>query len=42
VKTGDDLTRLLDRRNVGDVVRVEIFRNGRSTVVPVRLLAERR
>ena len=42
VKTGDDLTRLLDRRNVGDVVRVEIFRDGRSTVVPVRLLAERR
>ncbi|HLL77421.1 MAG TPA: trypsin-like peptidase domain-containing protein [Pyrinomonadaceae bacterium] len=42
VKTGDDLTRLLDRRNVGDVVRVEVFRNGRSTTIPVRLLAERR
>ncbi len=42
VKTGDDLSRLLDRRNVGDVVRVEVFRNGRSTTIPVRLLAERR
>jgi putative serine protease PepD len=42
VRTGDDLTRLLDRRNVGDVVRVEVFRNGRTTTVPVRLLAERR
>ena len=42
IKTGDDLTRLLDRRNVGDVVRVEVFRGGRSTTIPVRLLAERR
>jgi S1-C subfamily serine protease len=41
VRTGDDLSRVLDRRNVGDVVRVGVQRGGRSTVIPVRLLAER-
>jgi S1-C subfamily serine protease len=41
VRTGDDLSRVLDRRNVGDVVRVGVLRGGRSTVIPVRLLAER-
>ena len=42
VSDGDDLTRILDRRQVGAVVRVEILRDGRRTTVPVRLTAERR
>jgi putative serine protease PepD len=33
----DDLSRLLDKRQVGEVVNVQIFRNGRRMSVPVRL-----
>ncbi|MGQ0541210.1 MAG: S1C family serine protease [Blastocatellia bacterium] len=35
----DDLYRLLDKKQIGDTVRVEIYRGGRNTVVPVRLIA---
>lgn len=35
----DDLYRLLDKKKIGDTVRVEIYREGRNTVVPVRLVA---
>ncbi len=38
----DDLFRLLDRRNIGDTVQVEIVRENRRVTVPVRLLPERR
>lgn len=38
----DDLTRALERRTVGDTVRVEIVRGGRRMVVPVRLSLVRR
>jgi putative serine protease PepD len=34
----DDLFRLLDRKNIGETVNVEIYRDGRRQVVPVRLL----
>jgi S1-C subfamily serine protease len=33
----DDLSRLLDKRQVGEVVNVQIIRNGKKTSVPVRL-----
>ena len=35
----DDLYRLLDKKNIGETVNVEIFRNGRTVSVPVRLMA---
>src|SRR5436190_12589456 len=35
----DDLYRLLDRKAIGDTVNFEVFRNGRTITVPVRLLA---
>jgi S1-C subfamily serine protease len=35
----DDLYRLLDKRQVGDTVQLEILRNNRRTTVPVRLTA---
>ena len=38
----DDITRVLDRRGVGDAVRVEVARDGGRVVVPVRLGAARR
>jgi S1-C subfamily serine protease len=34
----DDLYRLLDKHQIGDVVQVQIFRNGRRTSVSVRLM----
>lgn len=34
----DDLYRLLDKKQIGDTVRVEVYRGGRTTVVPVRLI----
>jgi S1-C subfamily serine protease len=34
---GDDLTKILDRRQVGNTVRVEIFRDGRRQTVSIRL-----
>jgi len=37
MNTLDDLYRLLDRKQVGDVVNFEIFRSGRTVTVPVKL-----
>jgi putative serine protease PepD len=37
IANNDDLYRILDKHQVGDVVKVEIVRNGRKTSVPVRL-----
>ena len=37
ITDGDDLYRVLDRRQFGDVVQVEVFRDGRRVKVPVRL-----
>jgi len=34
----DDLFRVLDKHRIGDVVSVQIWRNGRSMAVPVRLM----
>ena len=34
----DDLYRLLDKHQIGDIAQVQILRNGRRTTVPVRLL----
>ncbi|MGI8997439.1 MAG: PDZ domain-containing protein, partial [Pyrinomonadaceae bacterium] len=42
VNSGDDLFRILDRRQIGDTVQVEVFRDGQRTNIPVRLLPERR
>jgi len=33
----DDLSKILDKRQIGDTVKVEIVRNGRRMTVPVRL-----
>jgi S1-C subfamily serine protease len=43
-KIGDqnDLFRVLDKHQFNEVVQVEVFREGRRTNVPVRLLPERR
>ena len=42
ISDSDDLFRVLDKHQFGDVVQVELFRDGRRATVPVRLLAERR
>jgi len=34
----DDLYRLLDRKQIGDTVNFEIYRNGRAVTLPVKLL----
>jgi S1-C subfamily serine protease len=34
----DDLYRYLDKKQIGDTVRVEVSRNGKSTIVPMKLL----
>ena len=39
IANNDDLFRLLDKHQVGDVVQLQIFRNGRRQSVPVRLTA---
>lgn len=39
VGNSDDLYRLLEKHQVGQTVRVEIVRNGRRMIVPVRLAA---
>lgn len=36
----DDLYRVLDRKQIGDTVNVEIFRDGKTETLPVRLLAQ--
>lgn len=38
----DDLYRILDRREVGDTVQIELLREGKRVTVPVRLIPERR
>jgi S1-C subfamily serine protease len=35
----DDLYRLLDKKQIGDTVNLEVYRGGRTLNVPVRLLA---
>jgi S1-C subfamily serine protease len=37
IADGDDLYRVLDRRQFGETVQVEVFREGRRVKVPVRL-----
>jgi S1-C subfamily serine protease len=34
----DDLYRLLDKKQIGDTVQVEVFRGGRNVTVPVKLM----
>lgn len=38
IANNDDLFRVLDKRNVGDVVSVQIWRDGKRMSVPVRLM----
>ena len=38
VGNADDLFRVLDKYKIGDTVQVQIWRNGRKTSVPVRLM----
>lgn len=35
----DDLFRLLDKKQIGDTINVEVYRSGRTINVPVRLIA---
>jgi S1-C subfamily serine protease len=37
MSTLDDLYRYLDKKQVGETVRVEVFRGGQKTVIPLRL-----
>ena len=39
IKGGDDLTKILDRKNIGDTIRIEIFRNGSRQSIAARLTA---
>jgi S1-C subfamily serine protease len=39
VESGDDITKILDRKSVGDTVQLEIVREGRSITISVRLTA---
>lgn len=34
----DDLYRYLDKKQIGDTIQVQVFRDGKNTTVPVRLL----
>jgi len=38
VASSDDLFRVLDKHQIGEVVQVQIWRNGRRTSIPVRLM----
>jgi len=38
VKSGDDLTKILDRKAIGDTVRIEIFRDGGKRIATARLM----
>ncbi|MEJ7617575.1 MAG: trypsin-like peptidase domain-containing protein [Pyrinomonadaceae bacterium] len=40
IDNNDDLTRALDKRQVGDTVQVDIIRDNRKVTVPVRLLGQ--
>jgi S1-C subfamily serine protease len=35
----DDLYRYLDKKQIGDTIQVEVFRSGKTSTVPVKLLA---
>lgn len=35
----DDLFRLLDKKQIGETVNLEVYRSGRTVIVPVRLIA---
>jgi len=35
----DDLYRFLDKKQIGDTIRVEVFRSGRTMTVPVKLIS---
>ena len=35
----DDLYRLLDKKQIGDTIQIEIFRNGRTMTIPVKLVS---
>ncbi|MBX3282526.1 MAG: trypsin-like peptidase domain-containing protein [Acidobacteria bacterium] len=37
--SNDDLYRLLDKKNIGDTLQVEIYRAGKQITIPVKLLA---
>jgi S1-C subfamily serine protease len=37
VGNGDDLARIMDKHQLGDTVKVEIFRNGKRVIIPVHL-----
>jgi S1-C subfamily serine protease len=41
IANGDDLYRVLDKHQFGDVVQVELFRDGRRVKIPVRLTQDR-
>src|SRR5689334_22404092 len=41
VANSDDLFRVLDKHQIGEVVQVQIWRNGRRMAVPVRLMESR-
>jgi S1-C subfamily serine protease len=41
IDAGDDLTRILERKAVGDTVQLEIWRDGQRQTVTVRLGASR-
>ena len=34
----DDLYRYLDKKSIGDSVKAEVFRNGKTTTIPIKLL----
>lgn len=42
VANSRDLTRILEKHNVGDAIQVEVVRDGQKRNLPVRLLAEQR
>lgn len=35
----DDLYRLLDKKNIGDTIQMQVYRSGKTLTVPVRLLS---
>jgi len=37
LKSQDDLDRLLDKKQIGDTIQLEVYRNGKTVAVPVRL-----
>jgi len=37
MKDVDDLYRYLDKKQIGDTIQADVFRNGRTTTVPIKL-----